>query len=337
MTPEPHFDVAIAGAGLIGLSLALELHARGASVAVLDTARPMRRASIAAAGMLAANDPHNPRALQALATYSLSLYPAFLSRVTALSSLPVPVQTTTVLQHLDNKTTLRLAEDSLDPRQLGAAVLHAARQTGIALHEDAGQIEILEIRKFEEQPNGLRLHPLHGPALFAKQLVHATGAWFSGPPSVVKPRKGQMLRVRIPSGLALHEVHRAQSIYIVPRTQGPQAGTALIGATDEDAGFDLSTHPADLDRLRARAAELLPAFASAEGAPQVEAWAGLRPGTPDDLPLLGRLPGSSRQWVATGHYRNGILLAPATAAVLADLLENKPPAVNLYPFSPTRF
>lgn len=333
MPPEPAFDVVIAGAGLIGLSLALELHTRGASVAVLDTARPMRQTSIAAAGMLAANDPHNPPALQALATYSLSLYPAFLHRVTSLSGLPVPIQTTTVLQHLDH-TVLRLAEDSIDPRQLGAALLHAVRQTPIALHENA---ERLEIRETEAQPNHLRIDPLHGPALHAQQLVHATGAWFSGPPAVVKPRKGQMLRVRIPSGLALHEVHRAHSIYIVPRTHGPQAGTALVGATDEDAGFDLTTHPADLDRLRARAAELLPAFASAQDAPQVEAWAGLRPGTPDDLPLLGRLPNSARQWVATGHYRNGILLAPATAAVLADLLENKPPAIDLHPFSPARF
>ena len=331
MTPEPAYDVAIAGAGLIGLTLALELHARGASVAVFDAARPMRQSSIAAAGMLAAEDPHNPPALHALSSYSLSLYPAFLRRIATLSGMPVPFQTSTTIQHLDDGTTRVLAENSIDPRQLGPAVLQAARRARVALPEEVEQVDI------QEQPNGIHVLPLHGPRLLARQLVHASGAWFQGPPAVVKPRKGQMLRVRIPSILALREVHRSQTIYIVPRIQGPQAGTAVIGATDEDAGFDLSTHPADLDRLRARAAELLPAFTSANDAPQVEAWAGLRPRTPDDLPLLGRLPGSARQWVATGHYRNGILLAPATAAVLADILEGKLPAVDLKPFSPTRF
>jgi glycine oxidase len=331
MTPEPAYDVAIAGAGLIGLTLALELHARGASVAVFDVARPMCQTSIAAAGMLAADDPHNPPALHGLSSYSLSLYPAFLDRIATLSGMPVPFQTAKTIQHLDGGTTRLLAENSVDPRQLGSAVLHAARQARIALHQEVEQLDV------QEQPDGILARPLHGPHLLARQLVHASGAWFQGPPAVVKPRKGQMLRVRIPSTFALREVHRSQSIYIVPRTQGPQAGTALIGATDEDAGFDLRTHPSDLDRLRALAANLLPALASAEDAPQVEAWAGLRPRTSDDLPLLGRLPHSARQWVATGHYRNGILLAPATAVTLADLLEDKSPAVALHPFSPTRF
>jgi glycine oxidase len=291
----------------------------------------MSRTSMAAAGMLGAGDPHNPPELQLLSSYSLSLYPAFLDRIATLSGMPIPLQTSTTIQYLDDGPTRHLAENSIDPRQLGSAILHAVRQTGINLHEDAERIEI------QEGPDGIDIRPLHGPRLLCRQLVHASGAWFQGPPAVVRPRKGQMLRVRIPSVLALCEVHRSPSIYIVPRTQGPQAGTALIGATDEDAGFDLTTHSADLDRLRIRAAELLPAFASAGDAPQVEAWAGIRPGTPDDLPLIGPLLGSSRQWVATGHYRNGILLAPATAAVLAGILEGKPPAIDLKPFTPARF
>ena len=141
-----------------------------------------------------------------------------------------------------------------------------------------------------------------------------------------------MLRVRIPAGLELLEVHRSSSIYVVPRTRGPQAGTALIGATDEDAGFDLHTSQADLDGLRQRAALLLPALGDSTAAPQIEAWAGLRPAAADRLPIIGQLPGSSRQWIAAGHYRNGILLAPATAIALADLLEDKAPAVDLSPF-----
>jgi glycine oxidase len=149
-----------------------------------------------------------------------------------------------------------------------------------------------------------------------------------------------MLRVQLPPHLPLQQVHRSSSIYVVPRTHGPQSGTALIGATDEDAGFDLRSCPADLDALRVRASTLLPALADSSAAPQVEAWAGLRPAAADGLPLIGKLPGKlpgpTRQWIAGGHYRNGILLAPATAHALADLLENKPVAVDLQRFDPAR-
>ena len=145
-----------------------------------------------------------------------------------------------------------------------------------------------------------------------------------------------MLRVQIPAALELREVHRGSSIYVVPRTQGPQTGSALIGATEEDVGFDTHTSQADLDLLRQHAAALLPALGDPAAAPEVESWAGLRPASADRLPLIGRLPGTGHQWMTAGHFRNGILLAPASAVVLADLLEDKVPAVNLLPFDPAR-
>jgi glycine oxidase len=279
--------------------------------------------------MLAAEDPHNPAKLSELSRFSLSLCDAFLDRLTSFSDLPVPYQTTSTLQYLDNGTTLRLAENSIDPRQLAAAALQAVRRSNIQLIEHTTRLEI------SEHSNEVSIHPQHGPALHANRLVHASGAWFNGPPAIT-PRKGQMLRVRLPATLQLREVHRSSSIYIVPRTHGPQAGTALIGATEEEAGFDLHTSQPDLDQLRQHAAVLLPAFGDSIAAPQIESWAGLRPAAADGLPLLGRLPGSHRQWMATGHYRNGILLAPATAVALADLLEDKPPAVDLSAFDPGR-
>ncbi len=101
----------------------------------------------------------------------------------------------------------------------------------------------------------------------------------------------------------------------------------------EDAGFDVSTHAQDLAGLRAWGAELVPELGPAGEAPMVEAWAGLRPMTPDQLPMLGRYRGSM---VATGHFRNGILLAPATAKAIADLMEGKEPAVDLSVFEPGR-
>ena len=181
----------------------------------------------------------------------------------------------------------------------------------------------------------MSIRSLRGITIHAKRLIPASGAWFGGRPFIT-PRKGQMLRVQIPPTMHLHEVHRSSLIYIVPRTQGPQAGTALIGATEEEAGFDLHTQQSDLDQLRQRAAFLLPGFGDPTTATQVEAWAGLRPATADCLPVIGRLPDSAHQWMATGHYRNGILLAPGTAIALADLLEDKASRISLHSFNPAR-
>jgi glycine oxidase len=322
-------DIVIAGAGLIGISLGLELSARGASVAILDTASAMGGASIAAAGMLAADDPHHPPQLHALAAYSLSLYDRFLAAIGKQSGLHVPYQTHTTLQYQDDGSAITLAERSIDPRQLAAAALQATRCSGIRLLENCGKLDI------EESSSSVRVQPSNGSPILAKSLVHASGAWYRGSPAIA-PRKGQMLRVRIPTGMPLHQVHRSSSIYVVPRTEGPQAGTALIGATEEDAGFDLRVFPQDLDALRSRAAVLLPQLSSAAAAPQVEAWAGLRPATSDGLPAIGRLPGTASQWIAAGHFRNGILLAPATAVALADLIQGKSPTADLAAFNPAR-
>jgi glycine oxidase len=142
-----------------------------------------------------------------------------------------------------------------------------------------------------------------------------------------------MLSVALSPTLPLNLVVRTPDIYIVPRTTGPHAGRAIIGATMENVGFDKTVHPSDITRLRTLAAELLPPLATA---PQLEAWAGLRPATPDGLPLLGQLSNHPRHLLATGHFRDGILLAPATAHLITQLLTNESPTIDLTPFSPTR-
>jgi glycine oxidase len=237
--------------------------------------------------------------------------------------MAVPLQTETTVQYLEQGGPVRLAEHSLDPRQLAAALLAAVRGTSVELREGAGEIELEKLR--------------------ADYVVHANGAWFRNvvsrlggvTPGGIVPVKGQMLRVRLPPELRdLQEVHRSEEVYIVPRTCGPQAGTALIGATVEAAGFDTTTHAADLAELRAKGATLMPALGEENAAPQLEAWAGLRPAAADRLPVIG---GSGGQYVATGHFRDGILLAPATAVVLADLIEGRTPSIALAAFSPSRF
>jgi glycine oxidase len=356
-----HPDICIAGAGIIGLTLALELDRRGYRVTVFDQGPALAEASTAAAGMLAAGDPENPPLLRALADLSLSLYPGFLEYVQDLSNLRVPFQTHTTLQSLPahlaataseltaadlahllpalnparHRFTL-LSEHSIDPRQLATALLaavHKSRETSETSIDLRLNHRVLSTQAVGDH---IDIHTALG-SLSAPKFIDCTGAWatstshFTGLP--VSPKKGQMLAVALPSSFPLQVVVRTHDVYIVPRITGPNAGRAIIGATVEDAGFDKTLHSPDIASLRSLATALLPPLADA---PQPEAWAGLRPATSDGLPLLGSLSDRPNHLLATGHYRNGILLAPATALVLAQLIAGETPSIDLAPFSPNR-
>ena len=338
-------DFVIAGAGIVGLSLALELNRRGARVILLEAAQAMAQSSTAAAGMLAADDPGNPPALTPLARHSIALYPGYLDRIAELSGTRVPFQTTATLQAVSPVSTLTpladptelipqlapgphpfalLTERSADPRQLAPALLQAVRNAGIELREHT------PLKRISASPTSVQIETETGP-IAASALVDCMGAWSPAP---VVPRKGQMLSVTLPRGLDLTTVIRTEHLYIVPRTEGPAAGRAIIGATVEHAGFDLTVRPRDILMLNAMAVELLPPLAEATF---VESWAGTRPGTADGLPILGATPRQPRYILANGLFRNGILLAPAVAHVIAQTLLNEPTAVDLAPFAPTRF
>jgi glycine oxidase len=321
-----HKDVVIAGAGLIGLSCALALHGRGMTVTVVERGIAGSEASSAAAGMLAAHDPANPPQLQPLSDLSSSLYPDFLASVWNLGGIRVPLETESVLEfdewhplpeHI--RTFQDVAhcftgrqEDSLDPRKLMRALLAAVRAT---------PIDLLENIEFRGATTG-EVFTAAGP-FTCGQFLDCRGAWSAAP---IRPVKGQMLRVHAP-GILTRVVH-THDIYMVPRLDG----SIVIGATVEDRGFDKAVHITDIDDLRASAARFIPELAQA---PLLESWAGLRPGTPDELPLIGQV--AERQFIAAGHYRNGILLAPGTAHVMAQLLTNQTPSIDLLPFAPDRF
>ena len=308
------FAVTIVGAGVVGLAIALELQSRGIPCNVAEQAGPGERmpgqASWAAAGMLAAEDPHNPAALRELSRWSAALYDRFLEQIAASGGHPVPFQTRRTRQYLTDGSSRELDERSLDPRQLMTALEAAVKGAGIPVE------------------HGVRVQPeqlLAG----AEQVVWAAGAW-SQVPGGIKPRRGQMLRVTLPADAEPDLVQRAEDVYVVPRTAGPQAGTALIGATVEDCGFAAGVDETALDDLRRRAARLVPAVADPARARRVEAWVGFRPEAPGGLPVIDRL--DATQVVATGHFRNGILLAPATAQAVANLIEGRAADVDLGAF-----
>ncbi len=145
----------------------------------------------------------------------------------------------------------------------------------------------------------------------------------------VKPRKGQMLYLRPQQPGMLEHVVRTPEVYLVPRS----SGKILVGATVEDVGFDKGVQPEVIHQLQNIAARYLPELAQAA---VLESWAGLRPGSPDDLPLIGPT-GVPGVFIASGHFRNGILLAPVTAQIVADLVTGKPVNTNISAFSPERF
>lgn len=334
-------NVVIAGAGLIGMACALECHRRGLRVALLERGRAGQEASWAAAGMLAVHDPENPPALGALAELSVALYPDFLELLHQQTGRRVPLETAWALEAAAGERAditphgmhpygfRRVHEASVDPRKLTAAALAAVQHLGMELREGTA------MQSYSSTPEGAMVRLGDGSTLLCEAVVDCTGAWSR---AGVHPTKGQMLRVHAPNAMRAGElgnvVVRESTFYMVPRLDG----SVVIGATVEDAGFDKNVRAADIEGLRQRAARLVPSLALA---PELERWAGLRPGTADHLPLLGAVPNPHsavpRVIVAAGHFRNGILLAPATAHVVAQLLLGEAPSVVLDAFAPSRF
>jgi glycine oxidase len=338
------WDVIIAGAGIIGVSLALELRERGATVLVLDRAEPGSEASSAAAGMLAPADPETPEALRPLAIESSQMFPAFVQRLESAGNMQVDFRrfgtiafleddappseyhslSPAELQRLepsvrsDGRSAFFVQEDSVDPLLLTQAALAAAQNLGVEIR---GHTPVAEMRAHDNAVEVVT----ETNTFSAASAVDCRGAWSGAP---VRPRKGQMLYV-LPQASILQYVLRAPEVYLVPRS----SGKILIGATVEDVGFDKSVNPLVIDQLISAAAKYLPVLASA---PIIQSWAGLRPGTPDGLPIIG-LTSTPHLFAATGHFRNGILLAPITAQIMADLLQGRPPSQYIRAFSPDRF
>lgn len=344
-------EIAIAGAGIIGLSTALELASAGLSVTVFERGQAMRESSWAAAGMLAAADPENPAALRPLSQLSISIYPEFLAKVERLSGKRIPIRTTQTLQGSHtlppqaeqlspgaiqslapgltpgSLSFFLLEEQSLDPRDIAKALPEAARAAGVVLLE---QTSVLRV---DSDSSPLKIHTTGGEWT-ADTFINACGAWAASLADVpIAPRKGQMLLVQSPEPLAV--TLRTPHLYLVPRGDG----RIVIGATVENAGYDKEVCPSSIAALRSGAAELWPPIREAQ---ILETWAGLRPAAADSLPVLGEeatneAKSIGRCWLALGHFRNGIMLAPGTARLLRQMILKEPLGIDPGAFSAARF
>lgn len=355
-------DILIIGGGVIGLAIAIELKLRGATVTVLS--RDFAEAAThAAAGMLAPQaeaiaDP----ALLELGLKSRMLYPNWIKKIEQISGVPTGYWSCGILAPLYERlkpgsleipssssalwldqTAVHHAQPGLsseviggfwfpedaqvDNRALAQALKATAQTLGVdlqervtveAIQQQHGQIVSLKTTAGEWQ---------------AEQYVLATGAWSSALlPVPVQPRKGQMLSVRVPAhqiNLPLQRVLFGSEVYIVPRRDR----RIVIGATSESVGFTPGNTPAGLQELLAAAIRLYPAL---QDFPIEECWWGFRPTTPDEAPILGASL-CQNLTLAVGHHRNGILLAPVTALLIADFLSQRQSTPLLQSFSWERF
>jgi glycine oxidase len=331
-------DVMIIGGGIVGLSIAVELQSRGYRVRVL-TREPQEAAAHAAAGMLAPQaEEIPPGAMLDLCLLSRSLYPSWTAKLTALTGLetgywgcgilaPRYSAPVSLSKSWQSRSELLIhqpelsaevaggywfpADGQVDNRLLYRCLQVAARQLDVEVLTGITVESITATKQVD------RLHTSAG-IMQADRYILATGAWSQQLlPVPVVPRKGQLLALQVPLAepLPLQTVLFGSDIYIVPR----QDGRIVIGATSEDVGFTGSNTIAGVEGLLTRAQRLYPPLAAY---PTIEKWWGFRPATPDELPILGDSPYQNLT-LATGHYRNGILLAPATAKIVADELDNR--------------
>lgn len=363
------FEAVIAGGGLIGGAIALELALAGVRVAVFDQGKPGQEASWAGAGILSPA-PESPATipLVPLGKASMALYPEFVARVEEVSGHDVGFRAKGALEALFSRdaarelsthvalqhgwglkaeaisaedarelepglspeveaAVLRPDEASVDNRALTQAVLEAARKSGAEIFAHR---KVQGIWREKGHCSGLQVEK---EKVSAKWTIIAAGSFSATLAGVdayapVRPAKGQMVSLRA-ERLKIERVLWSDKIYLVPRDDG----RILAGATVEYVGFDKKVTAGGLRKILDGAIGLAPDLAHAR---VEETWAGLRPDSPDHLPILG--PAEIEGLViATGHFRSGILLTPITARLIREWITAQRVSVDWERFSPLRF
>jgi glycine oxidase len=367
-------DVIVIGAGIIGCACAYALAMAGAQVRVVETRGIGQGASQASAGVLAPFiEGHESGPLRELGQRSLGLYDGFVRDASERSGLPIPYSRSGTLEIAHDQDAAvaltrladRLMTAGVTARWLDSAQLRAAEpmvassahgallipshgfvavpdlvQVLAAAATKLGALFTLEsrVRRVESGPGGrVAVDTEHGVS-FADAVVVAAGSWtgqlqLAGASSAgVKPIRGQLLHLQWPTdaGQPMAHVIWGRDCYLVPWANG----RVLVGATLEDVGFEERATAEGVRGLIAAACALVPDLGRASF---VEARVGLRPASRDDLPIIGRSSALHGLIYATGHYRNGVLLAPLTASLVADLVLGRPfdPALALT--TPARF
>lgn len=351
----------IAGGGIIGLSIALELRSGGADVTVFDAPPPGTRASNAAGGMLAPQkEAHAPGPFLDACLMSRTIWPRFAAQVAEASGQPSTYRESGILTaaftddelHALDATAAwqkachlrveqltgdeaRQLEPSLSPSVVGAAFFPDEHQVDPVAFMPALQaacrakgVTLVDARAdaiVSESGRAVGLRHAGGVAS-ADEVIVAAGAW-SGllegmPPGLVTPIRGQMIAL---AGEGLPErILGGPRCYLIPRG----GGRAVAGTTEEKAGFECLTTPNAIARIRDAVDELCP---GARGARITREWAGLRPWASSDLPIISPGPLQNLH-LAIGHYRNGILLAPLTARLLCQMILGQRTSVDPKPF-----
>lgn len=368
----PTADIIIIGGGIIGCSIAYRLAREGLSVTVLDRDQPGQEASRAAAGLLApqseiAHEPSGP--FFELCYRSRQLYPDFVADVEEASGLAVEYRTEGSLflaydfaegqilsAALEKQMGAGLAVEDLTADELRAREPALSENIPMALYipgdHQVNNQRLMRALVIAAERRGVRFlsgTPVIGllregdrvvgvrtnrETFSAATVINCAGAWASTVDPIfaqmfsVTPIRGQIVVLEASPPLFRHVIYSAEC-YVAPRRDGRM----LIGSTMEMVGFDKSVTAEAVLRLLQAVEKMSPGIARCRF---VTAWAGLRPDTPDHWPILGAMP-LGGLLVATGHFRNGILLAPITAHILSELVLTGGSSLDLTPFSPLRF
>lgn len=365
-------EVLIIGGGIIGLAIARELHKKGAlKITILERGEVGKEASFAAAGMLAPNaETEKKDDFFRFCDESNKLYPNFARELYDETAIDIELEQSGTIyaaftdrdvreirqryewqKNADlaveflNAEAVRKLEPFISPDVREALFFPMDRQVenrkillALKKYAETNEIEIVENSEIknllieDEKAVGAEIN---GKRFYAATVVLATGAWTSlikagnFPMPSVKPIRGQIVSYRTAKRLFQRVIYSPRG-YLVPRLDG----RILIGATVEDAGFDKSATAAGTEFLTEIALEIAPSLVNLNAA---EKWVGLRPFAADGLPILGAFPEIENLFVATAHYRNGILLAPKTAEIIAGKIVGENESEYLKAFSLRRF